>query len=54
MLQDIGAAMGNPRDEILRYPPLVPAPLLAALPALPAILLLWRDNDRMSIGCGGF
>lgn len=40
MPEDIGAVMGNPRDEILRYPRLVPAPLLAASPALPALLVL--------------
>ena len=40
MLKDIGAVMGNPRDEILRYPRLVPAPFLATSPALPAVLVL--------------
>jgi hypothetical protein len=50
VLQDVGAVFGDPRDEILRYPVLVPPPLLAAPPALPAILFLRHEESGMVWG----
>ena len=43
MHKDITPAIGNPRNKIFRNSFLVPAPFLAALPALPAVREVLRE-----------